>query len=362
MAQFLTNERFGNGSDGAYAPSTGTDAPIDSACTGTISTTSLSATNVSFTAGQIIMIHQTRGTGAGQWELNVIASYTAGTITTKYALTYGYVSGAQVLVVSQHSTGLIDTGVTIKSKGWNGTVGGIYAKAATGLFSIVGTLSATGSSASGQTEGTADGGFDGGAVPGSGSGNCGEGTSGASTQQSSANGNGGGGGSTTGSGAGGGNGTGGASGSGVSPGTGGGTSGNSGLTLMTFGGAGGSAVQGGNGGGAAGGGIVFIFAKTISVTGSVTSTGGTGGNGTNYGGGGGAGGSILFKGQSITLGSSLVTAAGGAGGTGGSNAGGAGGNGRIHADYSNSISGSTSPALDSTQDSTLTDAFYGSMI
>jgi len=49
MAQ--TQYGFGNGSDGALSISADTtDAPIDSACTGTSGSTTLSATNASFAA------------------------------------------------------------------------------------------------------------------------------------------------------------------------------------------------------------------------------------------------------------------------------------------------------------------------
>ena len=132
---------YGNSSDGAYSPSSGTDAPVDSACTGTINTTSLSATNVSFSAGQIILIHQTNGTGAGQWELNKISSYVAGTITTVLPLIYDYTSGAQVIVVPQYSSANIANGVTITVKAWTGSVGGIFVKMVNGAFTITVTLS-----------------------------------------------------------------------------------------------------------------------------------------------------------------------------------------------------------------------------
>jgi hypothetical protein len=59
-----------------------TETMIDSACTGTSAATSLTATNVSFAQGQVILIHQTQGTGAGTWMRNTIQGYTAGTITT----------------------------------------------------------------------------------------------------------------------------------------------------------------------------------------------------------------------------------------------------------------------------------------
>lgn len=370
MAQFLSNERFGDGSDGAYAPSTGTDAPIDSACTGTISTNSLSATNASFAAGQIILIHQTQGTGAGQWELNRISSYTAGTITTKYPLTYGYATGAQVLVMPQYTTGNISGGVTLTGKAWTGTVGGIYAKFCNGTFTIAGDLVLTGKGFVGAAN----------THSANATGLQGEGTVGASgTRSSSTNGNGagGGGGSATGGGSGGGGGHATAGGNGTARTGAGGTAGlqvgTTSLTTLVFGGGGGQGGNGTNGNdfggtGGAGGGIVLIIAKAITTTGSIITGGITGGNAnvstTGSGGGGGAGGSVLLKGQTLTLGTALITAPAGAAGTngGGHTAGGAGSVGRIHADYFTSISGTTTPTLDSTQDSTLGDSFYGAMI
>ena len=85
---------FGDGSDGALTISTNTtDAPIDSACTGTIGSTTLTATNASFAAGQRILIHQTRGTSAGQWMANKITAYVAGTITLESPLNASYTVG-----------------------------------------------------------------------------------------------------------------------------------------------------------------------------------------------------------------------------------------------------------------------------
>lgn len=350
------NYGFGDDSDGDYAPSTGTDAPIDSACTGTGGTKSLSATNASFAAGQLILIHQTRGTGVGQWELNKIDSYAAGTITTVDNLIYSYASGAQVLVMPQYSSGLIDTGVTLTAKAYNGTVGGIYAKFCNGTFSIVGTLTMTGK---GFTPG--------GSVSIGGQANQGFGTPGSGGASTAANGNGGGGalsdgGNHSGGGGGGGNGASGAAGAGDSGGTGGaagGSVGNASLVSADFGGAGGGGARGAGvsgtpGAGSNGGGFGLIISKIITVTGSLPNggVGGVSGSSSGGGGGGGGGGSWLFKGQELTLGSNLVTAPAGAAG-GGIVVGGAGGVGRIHADYKTSITGTTTPTINTTQDDTL---------
>ena len=142
----------------------------------------MSATNASFAAGQFILIHQTRGTGAGNWELNKIQSYTSGTITTTFALTNDYTSGAQVLVMKQYSSVLIDTGVTLTGKAWNGTVGGIIGWFCNDLTNIPGIITLTGL------------GFAGGTSSSSGQGVQGYGHAGAGAYSKTANHNGGGGG------------------------------------------------------------------------------------------------------------------------------------------------------------------------
>lgn len=357
--QFLTSDtsswsdRFGTGSDGAYAPSTGTDAPIDSAATGTSGTTSLAATNASFTPGQLILIHQTQGTGVGVWELNKIASYSAGTITTSYTLINTYGTGAQVLVMPSYSSGSIAGGVTLTGKAWNGTVGGIYTKLCNGTFTIAGTLTLSQKGFRGARQNRS-----------SGQSEQGEGTVGLGGNAQSANGNGGGGDADfqNAAGGGGGNGAAGTAGTGGAGGTGGSAVGIASLVTANLGGGGGMAfdasfcpVPG------SGGGFILIIAKTLIVSGGVVDNGGTGGTTGATASGSSAGGSILFKGQTLTLGSSLITATGGAT-VSNTQSGGAGGTGRIHADYSKTISGTTSPTINSTQDSILNDIGGGAFL
>jgi hypothetical protein len=369
--------RFGDGSDGAYEPSTSTDSPLDAGCTGTSGSTSLSATNTSFSPGQVILIHQSRSSTRGNWELNKIQSYSAGTITTVYPLQNTYSSLSQVMVLRQYSSANIASGVTVVAKSWNGTTGGIYGFVCLGETTISGTISANGSGLRG----------------GAGSSHSstaaaepfkGEGETAASVQKTSdsdtgANGITGGGadrGGDGGSGGGGGghatNGTAGGDNQG-NPGQGAGTSADvANLTNITFGGGGGGARgesnrdNGGNGGsGGASGGFVLIISKNVTVTGSLSANGSNGGNASGAdpqegasGGGGGSGGAILLKGQTIALGTSLVSATGGTGGSGnggGGKQGGNGGSGRIHADYSQLISGTTSPSIDTSINAILND-------
>jgi hypothetical protein len=372
---------FGDGSDGALTIAADTtEAPIDSACSGTSGTTTLTATNVSFTAGQVILIHQSQGTGAGSWMRNTIQSYTAGTITLGSILNTNYSTGAQVRVVPQYTDVTINSGKTYKPKDWNGTVGGILYFIANGTVTVAGSIKSNGTDGTyGQPPpaGATGGGFRGGnsqELLSTGYAYQGEGTAGTGTTSNLANGNGGGAGGKTGGdvgngmgGGGGANGTAGTTGgywnAGI-PGIGGTIAGSADLATMVFGGGGGggAGISGTDqGSGGSGGGIIFITAVALVVTGSITANGGVGGGIATgaCGGGGGAGGSILLKCQNATLGAGLIIASGGLGGIahsgGGSNGqpGGKGGDGRIHLDYYTAYTGTTTPTLDVTQDNSL---------
>lgn len=345
--------------------------------------TALSATNASFAAGQVILIHQSRGTNAGKWQKTKIAGYSTGTITTEDTLTISYVTGAQVLVIKQYTNVTVNVSVTWTAKAWNGTVGGILAFLCNGTLTVTGTISANGLAGAATTY-TGGGGVGIGFSGGNGIRNTvthysltGEGNIGAPAAQTTANGNGGGGAyvpepsdGKRASGGGGGHAAAGAAGTGSSGGAtvvgaAGAAVGQANLnTSMFFGGGGGGGANIDNntsltaGGGGGGGGILFFLVKTLSITGSVVSNGGAGATGTNNqsSGGGGSGGSVLIKCQTATLGTALITATAGAGGTGG----GAGAVGRVHMDYLTSFTGTTNPTLDSLTDSTLTETPSGS--
>lgn len=361
---------FGDGGLGALTISANTtQAPTDAACTGTVATYSLSATNASFATGDKILIHQSRGTNAGVWERNEIASYTAGTITTSDPLKNTYTSGAQVIVFPEYTNVTVNSARTWTAKAWTGSVGGILLFLANGTVTVNGTITATGKGFRAGTAVTAGSGV--GAI-----GKQGEGTAGAGdTQSSSANGSGGGGGDHTQSGGshgssgggGGGNAVAGSNGTqGSYPGTvgtGGTQVGSADLTTMELGGGGGSAgaYDGLTGGaGAIGGGIIFFYGATTTLNSgsSIVSGGNDGGAGNNIamgGGGGGSGGSILVRAQTATLGTNLITAPAGSGGSGQTygGTGGTGSVGRIHLDYYTSYTGTTTPTLNVTQDNSL---------
>ncbi len=322
-------EGFGNGSDGNLIISSNTtDAPIDASCSGSDGAFSLSATNAAFVPGQCILIHQSRGTGVGNWELNKILSYSTGTIVLKYPLQNAYTdsgaSQAQVIVLKQYLSVTVNSAITWSAKQWNGDTGGILAFLCKGTVNIIGNWSADNAGFLGGTSYNSTGGIQG----------QGEGTVGTGSNLKTANGNGGGGGRAE-----------------------------YGSQQWSGGGGGGGAAKGSsNVNGGRGAGILFTACSDFIVSGFLYSRGGNGGglDGSPTGSGGGAGGSILLKCQNATLGSSLVGLSGGTGGS--SSYGTPGGNGsvgRIHLDYSKSYTGSSSPALDVTLDPKIKPFFRG---
>jgi len=322
---------------------------------------------------------QSQKTGVGQWEVNW-CDFSGASGVARYPLTYTYGAGAQIVTLSNnllaYNNLTINGAVTVPT--WNGSTQGIAAFLCKETFTVNGGcyVNANGAGFRGSPGGSS--------VDGTGA--NGEGSAGLSTGDTrNANGSGGGGGvegdfDRSGGGAGGGNGTTGTDGDaagGVSNaygGFGGASTGNANLSLITFGGGGGEGAngdQGVSGSGANAGGIIIVIAKNIIINGGLYASGNAGGNGTNAyggGGGGGAGGSILMKSQTATLGSSLVLSSGGAGGTGTGGVGNPHGNGgaasygRIALEYYSSYSGSTSPSLTATQNTSLKSQVYSGMI
>jgi thermitase len=359
--QNLTYEMLGNGQDGDRTIGNGqTLNPIRAIASGTQNSTTLAISGLtggSFIPNQKILIHQSRGTNAGVWEINVIQSVNVNQLTLLSPLKNTYMTDAganraQVLWIPQYRNLTIPNGVTLSVTSWDGNTGGIVAAQVSQSLLISGTVTANGSNGATTTNGQpvgGNGGFRGGlgdAVnnDNDGSGQQGEGTNGPAVWNiAAANGNGGGAGhgNAVGTGGGGGNGSAGSSSTGGGVGFGGSSAGNINLTNMVFGGGGGGSTDNpGNsiGGGGGGGGIIFLSANNLVVTGTISANGGQGG-GDKWAGGGGAGGSILLKGFTVTLGNNLIVTNGGAA----RNNGGAGGLGRIRIEYCDTASGATIP-------------------
>ncbi len=371
---------FGDGRDGPLTISTDTnDIPIDSVATGLAGTNILNATNPDFSAGQKILIIQMQNTKAGFYEINEIASYAEGTITTVDPLDYDYSSGVskgQVLVLKQYTDVTVESGKRWNVKGWNGNTGGILAFLADGTVTIDGTIN--GSSTRIEADDTPGGppiGFHGGGTKYSSScpgnfGQYGESYISSATCAINNSPHGGGGGtsesveppSLRGGGGGGGYGTPGEDGEtrNKPAGLGGESYGNADMSRIFLGSGGGAGGDwsGNASKGGAGGGAVIIFSANIVVnnTGTIQVNGADGqqepAGSIVGGGGGGSGGTVFIKAQTATLGTNLVEALGGDGFVPDSPNGASGGNGgvgRIRVEYIDSLTGTTNPAASTVQ-------------
>jgi large repetitive protein len=378
---------LGNGADGALDVA-------EAITTGTVATGGLAgasgqrvltvASTTGFVAGDLVLAHQTRGRDAGKHELATIESLGPGetSMTLVRPLSASYVSDdgaarAQLVRVPQYTTVTIRAGGSVVAPAWNGDSGGILVFKATGAVSVAGTIEMTGRGFRGYSHAA---GCTGGAryactTANTANGFAGESAAGAARAGAAANGAGGGGGEDGQDCAGGGGGGHGAAGTGGPDGAGlvcrngpqlggapGATAGTADLTSIVFGGAGG---EGGGdedgaypGPGGSGGGIVWIEAETIAVTGRIGADGASGGDGVNVSaacggvgcgmgpGGGGAGGAVRLRASQVTLGTDRVTALGNAGGActcPGYGPGGAGGAGRIA--IGGAVDGATTPAF-----------------
>lgn len=331
-------------------------------------------------SGDVVLIHQTQGSGAGCWELNkAISNPVGGTEALQLAkpLQCNYTSGgsnhAQIVRVPQYASCSV-SGTATPLTSWNGSWGGIFAVLCNGTMNITGSIQADGGAGSivGNNSdcveyggGGTGNGFRGGNGFRSHWASCGgwgdvshsaqqgESPQSAGSYSDQANGSGGGGGPgdnrVTGGGGGGGYGTNGQTGGGSDGapigGIGGGTIGTADLSQLHFGSGGGGGQKWYSynaGGGGSGGGIVFISAKQLNVSGMITANGGNGAS-ANQPGGGGSGGSVLIRTSTATIGTSQIVAYGGAAGVGQAQ-GGSGGVGRIRIEYCDSASGATNPA------------------
>jgi PKD repeat protein len=357
---------FGDGRDGDLVIEAGQTVYVDNVRTYVSATSPAGQKNVfvgatsGFQIGDEVLVIQMQGTGVGRHEFGIVQELAEGKIMLKNNLQFTYTidsnSKAQVLRVPHYRKVKIHNGGMLTVHKWDGTTGGtLVARIKEDLeIDPGGSLYVSGL---GYRGGQRDSGAD----------NYweawqGEGWPGQGTNSTGANGNGGGGGSSWngGGGGGGGNGSPGERGRGESPGEGGKQveAPDPNFLILGGGGGGGALIPGGSSwgpvcgtDGADGGGIIFVFARNLVVSGTVQAKGGDSASwegssacGGDWGatGGGGAGGSILLEVGTASLGDGFVTALGGRAGQG-SYRGGDGGLGRIRIEYCYMLSGTTNP-------------------
>jgi len=340
----------GSGSDGPLAVSGSVVInTVSAAATGTSGQTILTlAAAAGFGIGQSILLHQTQGTNAGDWERAVVAGIAGSVLTLTQPLQHSYTSTgannhAQAIVAPQYTDVTVPVGQSLAAPTWNGTTGGILVFNASGTVTVAGTVSMKGRGYRGGVGNSNDPGTV--AYKTQGESYTGPGVSGLTTNVANAGGGNGGAkqGGCEGGGGGGGAytaaGTNGGAHASCSPiirgGVGGSLYGDAALAKIFFGsggGSGGYTTSSALGRGGDGGGIVMMFANQITITSSIDASGtdGTIEFGDYGGGGGAAGGSIYLSDVQPVVGFAKVNVAGGVGGlaNGRSEIGGAGSIGR----------------------------------
>lgn len=368
---------LGSGHEGALTVTTvgqvvNVYGQVQTSVTAGATTLAVAGRTGTFSAGQVVLVYQSRaalgalgvndaaavdlaGRAAGRYEIARVATVTATNVVLTHPLVNAYEGTlTQIVSVPEYTTVTINAGASIAAKAWDGATGGIVAFLATGAVSNSGTIDANGAGFRGglaiqladapsgcnATTGRPTGG--GGAAGGAHKGESLDttGYSSAATYTADARvfgrGNiasGGGGGSCFNSGGGGG-------GHGAAGGRGGNTNGDV-DTVRAAGGSGGAVVSyepaaslsfGGGGGagegddsatgiGGAGGGVVWMRAASLSGGGQVRANGAAGANAvaadpdfSDGAGGGGAGGGV-FGWFSGTCAGNQIVAGGGAGGS-----------------------------------------------
>ena len=356
---------WGDAKDGSATISS--DPNVRTTITGTAGQTTATAGATTISNGDLVVLHQTQGTGAGQWEFNLVVSG-GGSTSLVFAVPnhYTFATGAQIIKVPRYLAATISAHTTTA---WNGSVGGIEVILAKTSITVSGALNGNGGNGAkgiGSIAGGTGGGFRGGAAKSNGSGHAysGDGSVGNTLSQSAYNGNGGGGGRLNqNGGGGGGNATAGGNGQNVNGGTfgvGGTAVGSTDLLTIFPGGGGGGGCKDSVksvSSGASGGAIFILISKSITLSAGVTVNGGSAidcADGEGACGGGGAGGSVLGVCDTATLGTNQITATAGGTSTTGAD-GGAGSVGRIAVHHSGTVTGTTNPTFVDVDDTSLRD-------
>ncbi len=369
------NLRFGTGADGPFTVTNGSYADIGGAC---VEAWSITGADIvvsdasAFAPGDRAMVISLEGRpteteNVGRWTLVDIGAVDSGsstltalsTVSGSFAPDNSQLRSHSVAVLRVPQVTDLDISGTFDVDPFDGDCGGVFAVLASGTVTISGTLDGSGAGYEGGGTNTSFGS----------SGRAGESLAGRGDKGTAANGSGGGGGGSTssscadctGSGGGGGHAEDGLPGESSNDSIGrggdaGGAIGSSALAKVFFGGGGGSGAldtssEGGQGGsGGTGGGIVFLRANALDITGLVDVSGmdgeagcgaannwcGTGATSEAGSGGGGAGGSIFLVANTLTLGENVIDASGGAGAESSALAGVFGGDGsfgRVRLDY-----------------------------
>ena len=158
ITRVLPGMPFGSGVDGALTISSNTTQSVANAsCSGSSGSATLTLGAAStFSNNDVVMIHQTRGTNVGQWEINRISSGGGTTTLTlsknlQYTYTDSGASQAQIVKIPMYTSITANSSRTWSSSTWNANVGGFLLCAARTGITFTGNFNSSG------TDGVEDG-------------------------------------------------------------------------------------------------------------------------------------------------------------------------------------------------------------
>ena len=146
----LPGSPFGDGRDGTLTISADTTQSVtNKSCSGTSGSSTLTLASSGFSNYDVVLIHQSRGTGVGQWQYaKVVSGGGTTTLTLAKPLVYTFTdsgaSQAQVFYVPQYGDVTVDSTKTWSAPAWDGNVGGLLVFASRGTVTVTGTISSVG--------------------------------------------------------------------------------------------------------------------------------------------------------------------------------------------------------------------------
>ncbi len=175
MTQIPPGSIYGDGSDGVKTVSGTETLNVYKSCSGTATDDHVdvaSGDEGSFSAGDLVMLHKTRGnttTDAGVWELLKVLSTadTLVTFTTNLVNSYQDAGNeqSQIILVPQYTTFSCPSSQTLAGTDWAGNLGGVVAICAKTSITIGGTVDADDLGYRGGTGSTVQNGQQGGGTP-----------------------------------------------------------------------------------------------------------------------------------------------------------------------------------------------------
>ena len=140
ITRVISAKPWGDGTDGNATISS--DSNTRATVIGTAGQLTVTAGSSAFANGDLVLIQQTQGTGAGQWEINMVASGGGTTsLVMKEANHYTFASGAQIVKIPRYTTATVSAHAV---SAFNGSINGVEFICASVSITVSGALNGNG--------------------------------------------------------------------------------------------------------------------------------------------------------------------------------------------------------------------------